>query len=71
MHGVNFKKPQLELTLTFSDGQQEKLLAVDESGDGSRYFVKTDQDRNVFILYEFNFKRIAKTFQDFQPKEEE
>jgi hypothetical protein len=70
MHGVNFKNPQLELMLTFSDGQQEKLLAIDESGDGSRYFVKTDQDRNVFILYEFNFKRIAKTFQDFQPKEE-
>ncbi len=70
MHGVNFKTPQLELMLTFSDGQQEKLLAIDESGDGSRYFVKTDQDRNVFILYEFNFKRIAKTLQDFQPKEE-
>ena len=68
--GISFNKPQLELTLTFSEGQQEKLLAVDESGDGSRYFVKTDQDRNVFILYEFNFKRIAKTFQDFQPKDE-
>lgn len=68
IYGVNFNKPQLELTLIFSDGQQEKLLAIDESGDGSRYFVKTDQDRNVFILYEYNFKRLAKNFEDFQPK---
>jgi hypothetical protein len=71
IYGVNFNRPQLELTLTFSDGQREKVVAVPEGGDGSRYFVKTDKDKNVFILFEFNFKRIAKTFQDFQPKEEE
>jgi hypothetical protein len=69
--GVNFNRPQLELQLTFPDGGQEKVVAVAQGGEDSRYFVNTDQDRNVFILYEFNFKRIAKTFQDFQPKEEE
>ncbi|UCB52099.1 MAG: DUF4340 domain-containing protein [Candidatus Zixiibacteriota bacterium] len=69
--GISFKAPQLELQLTFPDGGQEKVVAVAQEGDDSRYFVKTDQDKNVFVLYEFNFKRIAKTFRDFQPKEEE
>ena len=68
--GISFTRPQLELKLTFPDGSQERVVAVAQGGEDSRYFVKTDQDRNVFILYEFNFKRIAKTFQDFQPKEE-
>jgi len=69
--GISFKAPQLELKLILPDGRQERVVAVAQGGEDSRYFVKTDQDRNAFILYEFNFKRIAKTFQDFQPKEEE
>ena len=69
--GIGFDRPQLELKLTFPDGEQEKVVAVAQGGEESRYHVKTDRDRNVFILYEFNFKRIAKTFQDFQSKEEE
>ena len=69
--GIGFDRPQLELKLTFPDGEQEKVVAVAQGGEESRYHVKTDRDRNVFILYEFNFKRIAKTFEDFQPKEEE
>jgi len=69
--GISFNRPQLELQLTFPDGGQEKVVAVAQGGEDSRYFVKTDRDRNVFILYEFNFKRIAKTLEDFLPEEEE
>ena len=69
--GISFARPQLELKLIFPDGEQERVIAVAQGGEDSRYLVKTDRDKNVFILYEFNFKRIAKTFQDFQPKEEE
>jgi hypothetical protein len=69
--GISFDKPRLELKLTLPDGEQENLVAVAEGGEDSRYYVKTDRDKNIFILYEFNFKRIAKTFQDFQPQEEE
>ena len=69
--GISFDRPQFELKLTVADGEQERVVAVAQGGEESGYYVKTDRDRNVFILYEFNFKRIAKTFQDFQPKEEE
>ena len=69
--GIRFDRPQLELMLTLSDGEQEKVAAIAQGGEESRYYVKTDLDKNVFILYEFNFKRIAKTFEDFLPKEEE
>ena len=68
--GISFDRPHLELKLTLPDGQQETVVAVAQAGEESRYYVKTDRDRNVFILYEFNFKRIAKSFEDFLPEEE-
>jgi hypothetical protein len=69
--GVDFGKPKLEIRLTFSDGHEETVVAVPQAGEDSRYYVKTDRDRNIFVLFEFNFKRLAKTFEDFEPKEEE
>ena len=69
--GVDFGKPELEIGLTLSDGQEETVVAVPQVEEESRYFVKSDRDRNTFVLFEFNFKRLAKSFQDFQPKEEE
>jgi hypothetical protein len=69
--GISFDRPQLELVLTFADDEQERVVAVAQGGEESRYHVKTDRDKNVFILYEFNFKRIATTFEDFLPEEEE
>jgi|GEM_PF-1212739 len=69
--GVSFDRPQLELKLILPDGEQETVVAVAQGGEESRYFVKTDRDKNIFILYEFNFKRIAKSFEDFLPEEGE
>ena len=69
--GVSFNEPQLELKLILPDGEQETVVAVAQGGEESRYFVKTDRDKNIFFLYEFNFKRITKTFEDFLPEEEE
>jgi hypothetical protein len=68
---ISFDRPKLELMLTFPGGEQEKVAAVAGGGEESRYYVKTDRDKNVFILYEFNFKRIVRAFEDFLPEEEE
>lgn len=69
--GVDFDRAEFEIKLTLSDGQEETVVAVPQAKEDSRYFVKTDRDRNIFVLFEFNFKRLARSFQDFQPKEEE
>ncbi len=66
---VDFSRPQLVVRLSFADGHEERLLAVRTEKESNRYFVKTDQDRNIFILFEYNFNRLARRFEDFQPKE--
>lgn len=67
---VDFSRPQLVVKLAFTDGHEERMVAVRTEKESNRYFVKTDQDRNVFILFEYNFNRLARRFEDFQPKEE-
>ena len=67
---LDFKKPQFVLKLVSLDGHQEKLFATRKKKEGNRYFVKTDQDKSIFVLFEYNFKRLTKKFEDFQPKEE-
>lgn len=67
---VDFQKFDLLLKLTFLDGHQERLFATRRDEEDNRYLVKTDQDKSVFILFEHNFKRLAKKFKDFLPKEE-
>ena len=62
---MDFEKPQLELKLTFLDGHEEKLFAALKHKEDNRYFVKTNQDKSVFVLYEHNFKRLVKKFEDF------
>lgn len=66
---VDFEKPQLELKLGFLDGHEERLFAF-RMNEESSYLVKSDQDESIFVLFEYNFKRLAKAFEDFQPKEE-
>ncbi|KPL01033.1 MAG: hypothetical protein AMJ91_01980 [candidate division Zixibacteria bacterium SM23_73_3] len=67
---VDFQKFDLLLKFTFLDGHQERLFATRRDEEDNRYLVKTDQDKSVFILFEHNFKRLAKKFKDFLPKEE-
>ncbi|NIN00028.1 MAG: DUF4340 domain-containing protein [candidate division Zixibacteria bacterium] len=69
--GMRFENPELVIKLTFADGHEEKLLATKASGEGNRYFVKTDQSESVFVLFEYNYKRLAKKLEDFQPEAEE
>ena len=69
--GVDFDRAEFEIKLTLSDGQEETVVALPQAGEDSRYYVKTDRDKNIFILFEFNFKRLAKTFEDFEQTEQE
>jgi hypothetical protein len=69
--GLSFGNPELVIKLTFTDGHQEKLLAVRAPGDGSRYFAKTDQGESVLLLFEYTFKRLAKRPEDFRAEAEE
>ncbi len=66
---IDFKKPQFVLKLTFLDGHDQRLFATRKTKEDNRYFMKTDQDQSVFVLFEYNFKRLAKKFKDFQSKE--
>jgi hypothetical protein len=65
---VDFEKPQLELKLSFLDGHEERLFAF-RMNEESRYLVRSDQDESIFVLFEYNFKRLAKTTEDFPPQE--
>jgi hypothetical protein len=72
--GLSFQNPELEITLTFSDDQPKKLWAIKARGDENRYFVKTNQYSEVYVLFEYSFKRLAKGIEDFKSegeKEEE
>ena len=69
--GLRLENPELAIKLTFTDGHEERLFATKAPGEGTRYFVKTDQGESVFILFEYSFKRLAKNPEDFQPDEEE
>ncbi len=66
---LNFKKPQFVLKLTFLDGHEEKLFVTCKRKEDDRYFAKINQDKSVFILFEYTFKKLAKKFEDFQPEE--
>jgi len=66
---LNFKKPQFVLKLTFLDGHEEKLFVTRRHKEDNRYFVKTTQDKSVYVLYKYNFNNLAKEFEGFQPKE--
>ncbi len=68
IESFDFSKPQLTIHLTFSDGQKHQLLIGSREGE-SRYLVKVDQQKNGFVLFEYNFNRLAKRFEDFQLKE--
>jgi hypothetical protein len=67
---LSFHNPELEITLTFMDDQRKKLWAVKALGEEIRYFVKTNQYNEVYVLFEYSFKRLAKGLEDFQPEEE-
>ncbi|MGB8657172.1 MAG: DUF4340 domain-containing protein [Candidatus Zixiibacteriota bacterium] len=68
IEGIDFTKPEFWLALTFADGHVVRLSATSQGGTDSRYYVKTDQDRSVFVLFEYTFKRLAKTPDDFRSK---
>jgi hypothetical protein len=67
---LDFKKAQLVLKITFMDGHEEKLFVTQKHKEDDRYFVKTTQDKSVYVLYKYNFNNLAKKFEDFQSKEE-
>jgi hypothetical protein len=63
---LDFGKPEFELTVTLSDGRTVKLLVAQIYSGADRYYAKTDQAANVFVLYEYTFKRLNKKPADFQ-----
>ena len=65
IEGIDFNKTEFLLTLTFLDGHEEKLLATRKMEDESRYFVTVDQDKSVYALFEYTFKRLEKKPEDF------
>ncbi len=71
IQGLPLEAGQPIIKLTFRDDREEKLFAVPSmTQEEKRFFVKTDQDRSVFTLLEYNYKRLTKSLEDFQPKEE-
>jgi hypothetical protein len=63
---LDFGKPELELTITLLDSRIVKLFVVQLYPEADRYYAKTDQATNVFVLYEYTFKRLNKKPSDFQ-----
>jgi hypothetical protein len=58
------------LTLTLQDGSNVRLLVVKAPGEDNKYFVKTDQEKSVFILREYNFDQLNKNIDDFLVQKE-
>lgn len=67
---IDFQILEFSLKLTFLDGHEEELFVTRKHRDDNRYFAKTDQEKNVFVLFEYTFNRLAKKFEEFQPGEE-
>jgi hypothetical protein len=70
LSGVDLKAREPLLVITLRDGDQVKLFAVEGPGEGNQYWVATSQDNEVFTLFEYNFKLLNKTPEDFLPKPE-
>lgn len=68
--GLVFETREPVLKLTFQDGRRERLFAIQSAHEESRYFVKTDQEKSIFVLFEYSFKRLTQKPEDFQPKDE-
>jgi len=66
---IDFQKPEFSLRIVFQDGHEEKLFATRKNKEDSRWFVKNDQEKSVYILYQYSFNRLNKNFDDFQLKE--
>ncbi len=65
---LDFAKSELLLTITFSDSHHERLFVTQMQPGDDRYFAKTDQASNVFVLYDYTFNRLAKKPGDFSSK---
>ena len=70
IEGLAFEARGPVLTLTFVDGREERLFAIETLDDETRYLVKSDQGPSVSVLLEYNFKRLTQKPEDFQPKDE-
>ncbi len=68
--GIEFERGEPLLKISLEDGREIKLFAVPSPAEEDKYFVKTDEDKSVFTLFDYNFKQLIKKPQDFQPKEE-
>jgi len=65
IEGIDFDKSDFLLSLTFLDGHEEKLLATRKVENETRYFVTIDQNKSVYVLLEYTFKKLEKKPQDF------
>ena len=63
---LDFGKPEFELNVTLSDGRGVKLFVTKISSGADRWYAKTDQATNVFVLYDYTFKRLNKKPVDFE-----
>jgi hypothetical protein len=63
---LDFSQPEFELTLVLADGQTVRLLAAGTDAGAARHYVKTDAANNVFVLYDYTFKRLIRKPEDFQ-----
>ncbi|MFH1336937.1 MAG: DUF4340 domain-containing protein [Candidatus Zixiibacteriota bacterium] len=63
---LDFGKLKFELTVTLLDSRIVRLFVVQLYSEADRYYAKTDQAANVFVLYEYTFRRLNKKPSDFQ-----
>jgi hypothetical protein len=67
---VDLRAGEPLLVITLQDGSQVRLFALESPGEAKQYWVTTDQYQGVFTLYEYNFKLLNKTAEDFLPRPE-
>lgn len=67
---LDFQKFEFLLAFTFQDGHTEKLFVTRREQTGDRYYVKSDKDNSIFVLFEYNLKRLVKKPDDFRYKKE-
>lgn len=63
---LDFKNPTLQYKLTLKDGTEKTLSVFKIKKKEGRYFLKTGEDEEVFLLFGHSFEKIDKKIDDFK-----
>jgi hypothetical protein len=62
---VQTDNPMLELVLKHTNGDAERLLVYGASENENRYYLRTEDSREVFVLYESKYSQLTRRLNNF------